>query len=244
VDAFAQWLTPFLSGNSLLAVPLVVLGGLITAFNPCCLPMYPAVFGFIGGACCDVNEASTATQCASPPSKPLTGVTLLFILGMATATGIMGVLTAGLGWVFGRFDTTFLMVLAIVPLVMGLNLLGLIPLRLPSFSNTRLQNITDDGLKHKVTAFGAGLVFSLAIAPCTTPILLGILTLVAMQDNLLYGGVLMFCYGLGAGLPLLLIGHGLSRLQRVLNTPSRQKWLRRVAGVLLIGVSVYIVWGL
>jgi len=151
--------------------------------------------------------------------------------------------------VFGRFDTTFLMVLAVVPLLMGLNLLGLIqlrliPLRLPVLSGTGLQNTTDDTLKHKLTAFSAGLVFSLAIAPCTTPILLGILTLVAMQDNLLYGGVLMFCYGLGAGLPLLLIGHGLHRLQSVLNTPRRQKWLRSVAGVLLISVSVYIVWGL
>ena len=242
MDAFAQWLSPYLSGGSLFAVPLVVLGGLITAFNPCCLPMYPAVFGFIGGSCC--NQAEPNAGGYKPvTSKPLTGITLLFILGMASATSLMGILTAGLGWVFGRFDPRLLMLLALVPLLMGLNQLGLLPLRLPRWHSNKLHTIADDKFKHRLSAFGAGVVFSLAIAPCTTPILLGILTLVAMHNDLTYGGVLMFCYGLGAGLPLLLIGHGFNRMQGFFNTPQRQRWLRRSTGVLLIGVSVYIVWG-
>jgi len=241
MDAFAEWLTPFLTGGSLLALPLVMLGGLITAFNPCCLPMYPAVFGFIGGACCN-DVATTSTEGDQPVSKPLTIITLLFVLGMAVATSLMGMLTAGLGWVFGRFDTLLLMLLAAVPLLMGLSLLGLLPMRWPVWHSTRLHAIADRQLKHKVTAFSAGLLFSLAIAPCATPILLGILTLVAMQGDLIYGGVLMFIYGLGAGLPLLLIGHGFNRMQKWLVAPKHQKWLQNVSGLLLIGVSLYIVW--
>lgn len=241
MDAFATWLTPFLTEGSLLALPLVVLGGLITAFNPCCLPMYPAVFGFIGGACCN-NSVAKSAECDKPASKPLTSITLLFVLGMATATSIMGILTVGLGWVFGRFDTPFLMLLAAFPLLMGLNLLGLLPFRLPVLNSTRLHAIADDNLKHKVAAFSGGLLFSLAIAPCATPILLGILTLVAMQGNLIYGGVLMFIYGLGAGLPLLLVGHGFNRIQKWFIAPKHQICLQRVSGMLLIGVSLYIVW--
>jgi cytochrome c-type biogenesis protein len=241
MDTFAQWLGPYLSGGSLLAAPLVLLGGLITAFNPCCLPMYPAVFGFIGGNCCNPS-ATSATACEQASVKPLTSITLLFILGMASATSLMGILTAGLGWVFGHFDSRVVIVLAAVPLVMGLNQLGLLPFRLPVWHSDSLHTLAEDKLKHRLSAFGAGLVFSLAIAPCTTPILLGILTLVAMRNDLTYGGVLMFCYGLGAGLPLLLIGHGFNRIQGLLTTPQRQRWLRRSTGVLLIGVSVYIVW--
>lgn len=243
MDAFAECLAPFLTGGSLLTLPLVVIGGLITAFNPCCLPMYPAVFGFIGGACCE-NKGATSTECSQPASKPLTNITLLFVLGMATATSIMGMLTAGLGWVFGRFDTPSLMLLALVPLLMGLSLLGLLPFRLPTWHNTKLHSIADEKLKHKVTAFSAGLLFSLAIAPCATPILLGILTLVAMQGELIYGGILMFIYGLGAGLPLLLIGHGFNRTQKWFIAPQHQRWLQRVSGLLLIGVSLYIVWNM
>jgi len=239
MDAFAQWLTPFLSGGSLLALPLVVLGGLVTAFNPCCLPMYPAVFGFIGGACCNNND-SVADEDIKSGKKPLASITVLFVLGMATATSIMGILTAALGWVFGRFDSSFLMLLAAIPLLMGLNLLGFLPFKIPAWHIKHLHTATEDELKHRITAFAAGLIFSLAIAPCATPILLGILTLVAMQGDLFYGGLLMFVYGLGAGLPLLLIGHGFSTLQEKLTATDNQKWLQRISGLLLIGVAVYI----
>lgn len=241
MDVFAEWLSPFLTEQSLLALPLAVLGGLITAFNPCCLPMYPAVFGVIGGACGN-NTRITSVDGGKPGSTPVTGLTLLFVVGMATATSIMGILTASLGWVFGRFDTPFLMLLAAVPLLMGLNLLGLLPLRIPMWHSPRLDAMVDDKLKHKVTAFSAGLLFSLAIAPCATPILLGILTLVVMQGDVFYGGVLMFIYGLGAGMPLLLIGHGFDRLQKWFISSRHQRWLQRVSGLLLIGVCLYIVW--
>ena len=241
MDAFADWLTPYLSGGSLLALPLVALGGLITAFNPCCLPMYPAVFGFIGRSCC-TDTGTNPNENHKAESQPLTGITLLFVFGMAAATSLMGILTAGLGWVFGRFDSTFILLLALVPLLMGLNLVGLLPLRLPNWHNDKLQAIVNTRLQSKFKAFGAGALFSLIIAPCTTPILLGILTLVAMQDDLIYGGILMFVYGFGAGLPLLLLGHGFTRMQNMLTTPGHQKWLRRVSGLLLIGVSIYVIW--
>jgi len=202
--------------------------------------MYPAVFGFIGGACCN-DAVATSKDCDQSASKPLTGISLLFVLGMAAATSIMGMLTAGLGWVFGRFDTIFLILLAAVPLLMGLNLLGLLPFRMPTWHSTRLHTVADQQIKHKLTAFIAGLLFSLAIAPCATPILLGILTLVAMQGDLFYGAALMFFYGLGAGLPLLLIGHGFNRTQKWFIAPKHQRWLQPVSGLLLVGISLYII---
>jgi len=241
MDTFSQWLTPFLSSGSLFALPLVIVGGLITAFNPCCLPMYPAVFGFLGGACCKKSEANL-NECNRENSKPLTSITLLFILGMATATSVMGILTAALGWVFGRFDSTFLILLSAIPLLMGLSLLGLLPFKIPAWHIARLHTATGEEFKHKLTAFSAGIIFSLAIAPCATPILLGILTLVAMQGDLFYGGVLMFIYGFGAGLPLLFIGHGFSKLQTKLTISRYSKWLQKISGLLLISVSIYILW--
>ncbi len=222
MDSFADWLAPFLSTGSLLALPLVIVGGLITAFNPCCLPMYPAVMGFLGGRTEGVGTARSS---------------LWFVLGMATATSLMGLLTAALGWVFGQFGSGFRLLLAAIPLLMGLNLLGLLPL--PSL---RLPVQHSAGERRSASAFAAGLLFSLAIAPCATPILLGILTLVAMQGDLLYGSVLMFVYGLGSGLPLLLIGHGLERGQRGFGAPWQRRWLRRLSGVLLLGVGVYLLW--
>lgn len=241
MDDFAAWLSPYLTDGSLLALPLVVAGGLLTAFNPCCLPMYPAVLGFMGSRCCQAETGKNETESIALGAMQAR-IALVFVLGMATATAVMGLLTAGLGWVFGRFDPVFQMLLALVPIVMGLSLLGLLPLRLPTWHIQRLHGIDAYRLKHALTAFGAGFLFSLAIAPCATPILLGILTLVAMQGDLVWGGVLMFIYGLGTGLPLLLIGHGYEWLQPWFATPSRQRGLRYISGLLLLGVGVYILW--
>ncbi len=230
MDNFADWLAPFLSTGSLLALPLVIVGGLITAFNPCCLPMYPAVVGFLGGELGSQSDGQ-------PVHTSLTRSSLWFVLGMATATGLMGLLTASLGWVFGQFDNGFRLLLAAVPLLMGLNLLGLLPL-----PTLRLPAPQRSGNRRLAHAFGAGLLFSLAIAPCATPILLGILSLVAMQGDLLFGGVLMFVYGLGTGLPLLLVGHGLERWQQWFFSPQHRQWLRQVSAFLLLGVGAYLLW--
>lgn len=241
MDDFAAWLSPYLANGSLLALPLVVAGGLLTAFNPCCLPMYPAVLGFMGHSCCR-GETDKHRIESRPSGGMQTRIALVFVLGMAAATAMMGLITAALGWVFGRFDPLFQMLLALVPIVMGLSLLGLLPIRLPTWHFQTLHDIDANRLKHALTAFGAGFLFSLAIAPCATPILLGILTLVAMQGDLIWGGVLMFIYGLGTGLPLLLIGHGFERLQPWLATPRRQRGLRTISGLLLLGVGVYVLW--
>ena len=242
MDVFANWLSPWLSSGSLLALPLVILGGLITAFNPCCLPMYPAVFGFFGASCCGNKDISDNPHQVIAGQPRIAVVAIPFVLGMATATALMGLLTAMLGWVFGQFATEFRLLLAIVPLFMGLHLLGLVPfpetawkLHEPEIENTRKWHRT-------ATAYGAGLVFSLAIVPCATPILMSILALVALQGDPVYGTLLMFIYGLGVGLPLLLIGHGLARLQHIFATPGRQRRIRQLSGVLLLGVAVYIIW--
>jgi len=240
MDAFAVWLAPYLTNGSLLALPLVIVGGLITAFNPCCLPMYPAIFGFMGRSCCQVAECEGD---ALPSPQIQTRTALIFVFGMAIATALMGLLTAGLGWVFGRFDPLFQVVLALVPLAMGLHLLGLFPIKLPAWSVNGLPDFaTAQRYQHAITAFGAGLAFSLAIAPCATPILLGILTLVAMQGDMVWGTVLMFIYGLGTGIPLLLIGHGYERLQPYFAVPRHLQWLRAVSGLLLMGVGSYMLW--
>jgi cytochrome c-type biogenesis protein len=241
MDAFANWLTPWLNSGSLLILPLIILGGLITAFNPCCLPMYPAVFGFFGASCSGKVEVSKQAQINARQSI-VASTAFPFVLGMASATALMGLLTASLGWVFGQFVTEFQLLLAVIPLLMGLHLLDILPLPVAVFYLHQPQ--IDDSRKWRraATAYAAGLVFSLAIAPCATPILLSILTLVALQGDPVYGTLLMFIYGLGAGLPLLLIGHGLARIQRIFAAPGHQRRIRQLSGLLLLGVAVYIIW--
>ncbi|HED13432.1 MAG TPA: hypothetical protein ENI62_07235 [Gammaproteobacteria bacterium] len=69
-----------------------------------------------------------------------------------------------------------------------------------------------------------------------------LLSIHSLQGDPVYGTLLMFIYGFGAGLPLLLIGHGLARLQHVIAAPGHQRRIRQLSGLLLLGVAVYIIW--
>lgn len=232
MDAFAAWLTPWFANGSPLLVPLVLLGGLVTAINPCCLPMYPAALGYLGQAGLRPGASGKSGRLA-----------FAFVCGMAAATTAMGIATAAFGWVFGQLPGPLRLVLALLPLLMGLDLLGVIRLRLSlSIRPTVPAFVPATFLPRIGRAFTVGFLLALAIAPCATPILIGILSAIAMNGSMMYGGTLMFLYGLGTGLPLLVIGKGANSLADRLISPQTRRVVNGLLGGLLIAVSVFLIW--
>ncbi|GKT12323.1 MAG: cytochrome c-type biogenesis protein [Thiomicrorhabdus sp.] len=241
MDEFSIFLQGYLDSGLLIVLPLVIFGGLLTAFNPCCIPMYPAVFGFMGKVCC-----CPTTQCEQVDNKseniptPFV-IAMLFVLGMAVTTTLMGILTISAGWVFGQFDVRLKFLLAIIPILMGLYVLGWRPVKYPSFfSNKRYVNFSQKK-QNAGTAFGAGFLFTLIIAPCATPILIVILSFIALKGDLFYGSLLMFIYGLASGLPILLIALGFKKVQQFTMNQRLNLYLRRFSGLLLLGVGMYVI---
>ena len=89
-----------------------------------------------------------------------------------------------------------------------------------------------------VAAFGSGLLLSLVVGACGTPVLAGILSLAAYKGSVLFGAALLFVYGLGNGLPLLLLGTGLGAA--VVRVQATHRAADRFAGLLLIGLGFYL----
>src|SRR5438876_297809 len=100
-----------ISQGDLYALPLVVGAGLVAGLNPCCLAMYPA---------------ATATRCATTTSERQhrLGFSLLFVLGAAFSTAMLGVVAALLGRAMGQLAAPIRYVIALIPLIMGFQLLG------------------------------------------------------------------------------------------------------------------------
>lgn len=78
-------------------------------------------------------------------------------------------LTATAGWIFGQFPPAVRVSLAAIPLVMGLHLLDLMPLRLPTWQRHPRAVTARNGFPRLIAAYAAGWVFSLALSPCATP---------------------------------------------------------------------------
>jgi cytochrome c-type biogenesis protein len=202
---------------------LVFLGGLITSISPCILSMIPLLVGYIGG----YSEGSKAR-----------GFTLSFsfIAGMSLTFAIMGFVAAYFGRVFGQVGTVWYYVLAAVALVMGLQLLGVLTFNLPGFKKIPLQKAGVGG------SLAMGLLFGLVASPCATPVLAVIITYAALQAEPLYGSILLFVYGLGHGIPLLVAGTFTGMAKNLPKFSRYTQYISYFSGLVLVLAGIYLLF--
>lgn len=220
----AELLTNALESGSPVALPVAALGGLVMGLNPCCLALYPAA----AASCC-------TGACHAPEERTPFSRALLFLLGTATATTILGVVAALAGHMMTNLGGWVRYAVAIVPLVMGAHVLGLVRLPIPKGTSSRKRQ----GL---LGAYVGGLLLSLVIGPCGTPALAAILSYAAYKGSVVYGGLLLFAYGCGNGLPLLLIGITAGGLAARLRDAHWLRWIERGSGAILVGLGVYLLF--
>lgn len=218
LDLFAK----ALSAGGILALPIALVGGLIAALNPCCLALYPAA----AATCCRVRES--AVRRSLPNSAA-------FVVGMAMAMSVLGIGVALAGRITSGGGSFLRYAVAIVPLLMGMQVLGWIRLPFPTFSMTQSK-------LGVASAFGCGFLLSLVIAPCGTPVLASVLSYAAFKENAYYGALLLFVYGLGAGIPLIAAASISSRFAQRLDLRGYRYWVDRATGTLLLGLGFYLLW--
>jgi cytochrome c biogenesis protein CcdA len=132
-------------------------------------------------------------------------------------------------------DTWFRYAVALVPLLMGVHLLGLLRLPLPDAAPGATRRTIG-------SAFGAGLLLSLVIGPCSTPVFASALSFAAYKQNTIYGAVLLFVYGLGAGIPVLFAGATIGRAAQRLECGGLGAWVNRLVGASLLALGFYLLW--
>ena len=213
----------FLSHGNLYALPLVLAAGLVAGFNPCCLAMYPAATA----TCCANTSAGDRQQRAS--------LTLLFVLGAAFATALLGVAAALLGRAMGQLGTPILYVIAFIPMVMGFQLIGWIKLPLSQHLTVRVATTAGN-------AFLAGAVLGIVVSPCGTPILASVLSYVAYKQSVAFGALLLFLYGVGSAVPVALVGSAAGTALERWGSPRSHLTANAVTGCLLIVTSFYLLW--
>lgn len=201
------------------ALPLAAVGGVIAGLNPCCLAFYPAV----AAACC--VQGGTGVRMATSRAAA-------FVAGTAIATTGLGVIAAIAGHAITALGRGPRYALAFVPILAGLSLVS--GLTLPLLSGRRAGQTATT-----LAAFVTGLCLSLVIGSCGTPVLAAILSYAAYQGSILFGAALLFVYGVGNGVPLLILGTGVGSVAARLSS-SAHVWIDRAAGALLIGLGFYL----
>ena len=208
-----------LAAGQLVALPLALVAGLVAGVNPCCLALYPAA----AGACCVTEDQAI--------KRPV-GKAVAFVVGVAVAIAALGVVAAYIGRV-AVVSAPLKYAIAFLPILMGLYRLGWISLPLS----------TPKALRPGIGgAFGTGLLMALIIGPFGTPVLASVLSFAAYQQSFLYGGVLLFLYGIGNGVPVMLVGTAAGGVLRRFEGSRFEHWLDPILGGLLILLGFYLLW--
>ena len=204
------------------------LGGVIATASPCILASIPLVIGFVGGY-------------AGGNKKQAFFYSLTFVVGLAMVMSVLGAVAALMGTMFGEVGTYWYFVVAVILMVMGLQLSGMINLKLGGNAQRFLPQRT--GL---IGALILGALFGLVLSPCACPVLAVILTLAAVKGEVAYGSTLLFAYALGQGTLIILAGTFTGVIESFLQSKGAKfgTMMQQVAGGLIFFIgSIYFLPG-
>jgi cytochrome c-type biogenesis protein len=208
-----------------LTLALVFSGGLLTSLGPCSLSLLPVTLAYLAGF-----GGDSGPQSPQRPSLPWQR-SLSFTAGIVAALVLLGGGSALLGRLYGSLPSQIPLLVAVVAVVMGLNLLGLLPIPLPAGPDPeRWRSLVPAPLG----PLAAGLAFGLASTPCTTPVLAVLLAWIAQNGRPLTGMLLLISFGAGQVVPLLLAGTAAASLPSLLRLRRVGQWIPPLSGVVLL----------
>ncbi len=228
MEQLFTYLTKAVEGPALVALIASLLWGIVSVIlSPCHLSSIPLVIGFI-------SEQKTQS------TKSDFVLSLLFSTGILITIAIVGAITAMIGMAgnLGPLGNYFV---AAVLFLVGLHLLGVIPM---PFSGPGISTVKWRG---SLAAFMLGLVFGIALGPCTFAFMAPVLTasLKLSHTNPVLGILLILAYGIGHCAVITAAGSSTETVQRYLNWNERSNGadiLRKVCGVLVLVGGLYLVW--
>ncbi|HYK33061.1 MAG TPA: cytochrome c biogenesis protein CcdA [Streptosporangiaceae bacterium] len=254
------------AGPLLLAIPVAAAAGAVTFLSPCVLPLVPGYLSYITGmsgatAVAEPGIAApvtddehvapgmTATRSAATavatPAKPsrsrvLAGASL-FIIGFSALFAIEGVAFGGLGVTLRTHQVGLSRVLGVLLIGLGLLFAG-------AFDRFGFSGrVFKPSVRPRAGLASApllGVLFGLGWTPCIGPTLSAVLTLGLSTGTAARGGLLAFVYGLGIGIPLLLVAFAFDRGVTLFAFARRHaRLITRIGGVLLIVVGLLEVTG-
>lgn len=203
-------------------------GILSILLSPCHLASIPLIVGFVD----EQGRITTARAFL---------ISLLFAVGILLTIALIGILTAGAGRIMGDMGRYGNFFVAAIFLLVGLHLLGVITLPLSGPSRV--------GMKRKglLAAFVLGLVFGLALGPCTFAFMAPMLavTFKVSAEHGLYAALLLATYGVGHCSVIVVAGTSTELVQNYMNWNERSKGtavIKSVCGALVIMGGLWLLY--
>ena len=222
-------LTHAVAGTPLTALSAAVAWGVASVvLSPCHLASVPLIVGFIDG------QGRMSTRRAFVISN-------LFAFGILLTIALIGAVTAAAGRMMGDLGPGANWFVAGIFFLVGLHLLDIIPM---PWSGAGKVGMARKGL---LAAFLLGLIFGVALGPCTFAYMAPILAVALSQgaDNMVYAASLFLAYGLGHCAVIVLAGTFTEVIQRYLDWNEKSRGsiiLKKFCGMLVIAGGIWLIY--
>lgn len=226
IDVWLDQIARVISNNFWVAPLLALLAGVLTSFTPCSLANVPLIIGYVGG----MKEKNAKTGFK---------LSVIFSLGTAVTFVSLGVIATSAGRMLGNSSTIWYMVLGVLMILMALQTWEVYQF-IPS-----MNLIAKSKVKGSIGAFIAGVLGGIFASPCSTPVLIALLSIVAGKGNLLWGILLMFLYSIGHSFLVIVAGTSMTFVKKVSSSDGYNKLgtiLKVVMGTAILLMGFYMFW--
>ena len=217
------------TGAPLIALSAALLWGILSVvLSPCHLASIPLIVGFIDG------QGPMTTRRAFLISN-------LFAVGILITIALIGVITAAAGRMMGDLGPWANWFVAGIFILVGLHLLDVIPMPWSGPGGVGMAR------KGMLAAFLLGLIFGVALGPCTFAYMAPMLAVAFSQaaENMVYAASLLLAYGLGHCAVIVLAGTFTEVIQHYLDWNEKSKGaviLKKICGILVIAGGAWLIY--
>ena len=203
------------------------LEGIASFISPCVLPMLPIYISYFAG-----KEDSKTSRALLNSIGFVIGNTIIFIL-FAIIASYAGALALGI-------QKYIKILFGVVIIILGLNYMGILKIKFLN-KEIRVKKKIDDFTFFKTILFG--MMFSISWTPCIGSFLGSALLLIANNQNILQGILLMLVYSIGFGIPFIISAVLIEKLKNFYNLIKKNyKTIKIISGIILIVMGVYVIF--
>ena len=229
IQEIFSFLNRALEANPFWALSAAFVWGILSILlSPCHLASIPLIVGFI-------------SQDADKSVRRAFGLSVLFAAGILVTIALIGVITASIGRMMGDIGAYGNYAVALIFFLVGLHLLGVIPMPWSGPAQGKSRG------KGWLAALLLGLIFGIAIGPCTFAYMAPILAITFKigSSNFIYAVSLLLVYGIGHCSVIIAAGTSTKTVQSYLNWNESSRGttiLKKVCGILVLLGGLYLVW--
>ncbi len=206
---------------------LTFLEGIASFISPCLLPMIPIYISYFMGE--EENNKK----------KPIIN-SVGFVLGFTIVFLLLSIFASTIGYFIGGYTKYIKVAFGIIIIILGLNYMEVFKLKF--LNKTKGIKINSKKLNFfKAMLFG--ILFSISWTPCIGTFLSSALLLIAKEQEMLKGIILMLVYSIGLGIPFVISVALIEKLKEVFEFIKKNyKKVKILSGIILIGMGIYMIF--